>query len=282
MIVLPLKTDSCTFGNFSIFSSVANAFNDMEVELLTELAEDLAFGIETLRARAAHERKVRLLREEVERDTRKRIAAALHDGVAQSVQAVNLGLKRLRALAADGRQLDTELLNQIIGDIGNVLAELREVSHDLRPLFLERMGLIEAIRYYCGELSERTGTSIYVLAPEAPVQLGEREKEQCFLSFREALTNAVTHAKASRIDVVLETAATASLQLQIIDDGVGFDRVRTFKAPSGLGLSMISERAESIGGSARIRSAPGDGTTVTIGIPLDSHDVPESENGSRE
>ena len=111
MIALPLKTNSHTLGNFTIFSTVVNAFNDKEVELLSELAEDLAFGIETMRARAAHERKVRQLREEVESNTRKRVAAALHDGVAQSVQGVKLGLKRLRALATNGQLLSVDLFN---------------------------------------------------------------------------------------------------------------------------------------------------------------------------
>ena len=269
MIALPLKANSHAFGNFSIFSTMVNEFNDKEVELLSELAEDLAFGIETSRARAVHERKVRLLREEVERDTRKRVAAALHDGVAQSVQAVNLGLKRLRALAAEGQQGRADLLNKIIDDVRGIIDELREVSHELRPLFLERMGLIGAIRYYCSELSERTGITVHVLSQEVPVQPEERVKEQCFLIFREALTNAIKHAKASRIDVVLEAVTSESLILRIADDGVGFDSVQALSSPAGLGLSMLRERAESIGGSARILSAPGKGTTVMITVPLE-------------
>jgi signal transduction histidine kinase len=287
MIALPLKANSHAFGNFSIFSTEVNAFNDKEVALLTELAEDLAFGIGTMRSRAAHEQKVRLLREEVERDTRKRIAAVLHDGVAQSVQAVNLGLKRLRVLAAGGQQLNAGLLNQIIDDIGGIIGELREVSHELRPLFLERMGLFEAIQYYCSDLSERTGIAIHVLAQETPVQLGERVKEQCFLSFREALTNAIKHANGSRIDIVLEALASESLKLLIADDGVGFDTDRSFNSPTGLGLSMISERAKSIGGRAQILSTPGKGTTVLITVPpgpeiTPMQDTPRSGKGAAE
>ncbi len=287
MIALPLKANSHAFGNFSIFATVANAFNDKEVKLLMSLAEDLAFGIGTLRARAAHERKVRLLREEVERDTRKRVAAALHDGVAQSVQGVNLGLKRLRALAAERQEQSTVLLDRIIDDVGGIIRELREVSSELRPLFLERMGLIEAIRYYCSELSERAGIPVRVLGREVPVQLGERVKEQCFLSFREAFNNSIKHAKASRIDVILEAAAAESLNLRIADDGVGFDTVRVFNSPSGLGLSMIRERAESIGGNAQILSKPGKGTTVTITIPLEpdptsTHGGPGTDKGLAE
>jgi signal transduction histidine kinase len=92
-------------------------------------------------------------------------------------------------------------------------------------------------------------------------------REQCFLSFREALSNAIKHGKASRIDVVLRSTASDSLVLKVTDDGIGFDTERTFNAPSGLGLSMIRERAESIGGSAEIRSMPGKGTRVKITVP---------------
>jgi len=130
MIALPLKSNSHTFGYFSIFSDVENAFNEKEVELLAELAKDLSFGIETLRARSAHERRVRLLREEVERDTRRRIAASLHDGVAQTAQAVNLGLKRLRSLAAQGRELPADLFDNAIQDVGEIISELRKVSNE--------------------------------------------------------------------------------------------------------------------------------------------------------
>jgi signal transduction histidine kinase len=125
------------------------------------------------------------------------------------------------------------------------------------------------------------------LAPEVPVQLGERVKEQCFLGLREALTNAIKHAKAARIDVALEALASESLNLRIADDGVGFDTARVFDAPTGLGLSMIGERAESVGGGAQIRSTPGEGTTVTITIPLEpdlaaTQDAPGSEKGGVE
>ena len=287
MIALPLMVNSRAFGNFSIFSEEVNTFNDKEVRLLTELAEDLAFGIGTLRARAGQERKVRLLREEVERDARKRLAATLHDGVAQSVQAVNLGLKRLRALGSGGQQLNTDLLNQIIDDVGAIIGELREVSHELRPLYLEQMGLTEAIRYYSSELSERAGINIRVSAKKVAAVTDARVREQCFLSVREALTNAIKHGNASRIDVVLKSRSPDSLTLRISDDGIGFDTEQIFRKPSGLGLSMIRERAESVGGNAEIFSTRGKGTRVTIKVPIradltSTHDGPRSENPSIE
>jgi len=268
MVALPLKTDNRAFGSFSIFSADPNAFNEKEVALLEELAEDLALGIGTLRARIAHEQRVRLLREEVEQEERRRIAATIHDGVGQSMQAVNLGLKRLRALADADRSSAADLLQRIIEDVAGVITDLRDISHDLRPLFLERMGLRQAIQYHCGEMKERTDIAVHFTYDHSSSELAPRVKRQCFLCFREALSNALRHAKASRIDVTLESRPPDSLTIRIADDGVGFDPQKMSQLPSGLGLAMISERAASIGGSAAIHSLPDGGTTVTLTVPL--------------
>jgi PAS domain S-box-containing protein len=268
MITLPLKADDQTFGSFTIFSTEMKDFSEKEVVLLMKLAEDLAFGIKTARARAERKQKVRWLREEVEQEECRRIAAILHDGVGQSVQSINLGLKKFRAFGDTQLQLRYDLLNKIIDEVGDVIIDLRNISQELRPLYLERLELKDAISYHCSEQSARAGLAIYVSGHGETFLLEERVKEQCFLIFREALNNVVRHAKASRIDVTIEALMPESLSLKIDDDGVGFDSGEAFSNPSGLGLSMISERAESVGGHAEIYSTPGEGTTVTITVPL--------------
>lgn len=274
MIALPLMADEAPFGNFSLFSAEVDAFNEPEVALLSQLAQDLAWGIRTARTRAAEAQRVRQLRDEVERDAHKRIAATLHDVVGQSMQAVNLGLKRVRALAASDAQLPAELLDPLIAEVGSAIGELRAISQELRPLFLERLSLLDALRFHCSETSARAGVAIRVLADEAPFNLDKRAKEQCFLASREALSNAIRHAHANRIDVVLRIWPPGRLCLTIIDDGVGFDTQAAFERPAGLGLCMIRERAESVLGHARIRSTPGKGTRVRISVPLAKEPAP--------
>ena len=268
MIALPLRSDDHTLGDFSMYSTERAAFDEENVDLLTGLAGDLSFGIQTQRARVARAQKVRLLREEAEREEQKRLAATLHDGVGQSMQAVNLGLKRLQALASEDKQPTGELLDRLIDDVRGVIAELRTVTQELRPPFLERMGLAEAVRYWCKVLGERSGIDIHVVSNDDVVQLDERLKEQCFLILREALNNAINHAHATRIDVNLETPGTGWLKVRISDNGRGFDPGQAWEAPSGMGLSMMSERAASIGGHVEIHSASGEGTTVSTTIPL--------------
>ena len=165
MVALPLKAAGAVFGNLSIFSTEVDAFDDREAALLADLAGDLAYGIQTVRSRAAQAQKVRRLREEVEKDERKRIAATLHDVVGQSMQAVNLSLKRLRASAATGSTMPQALLDGAIAEAGTAIGQLREVSTELRPIFLERMPLVDAIRFQCSETSGRAGIEIRVRRP---------------------------------------------------------------------------------------------------------------------
>lgn len=274
MIALPLQADHGPFGNFSIFADTPDAFDAPEVALLAELAEDLAFGIQTLRARAAEGQEVRSLRNDAERDARGRLAASLHDGVGQTLQALNLGLKQAREMARRHEAVPMELLEQLVEETSDALREVRVVSCELRPPFLDRLLLLDAVRLHCSEIAQRSGSSILVHADEAPMVLEERVKEQCFLAFREALSNALRHARASRILVVLRVRPQDRLTLVVIDDGVGFDTRQTFERPSGLGLCMIRERAESVLGCACIRSTRGNGTQVRINVPLSKEPNP--------
>lgn len=274
MIALPLQAGQGPFGNFSIFADIPDAFDGPEVALLAELAEDLAFGIQTLRVRAAEAQEVRNLRNDAERDARGRLAASLHDGVGQTLQALNLGLKQARAMARRQEAVPVNLLEQLVEEIGDALREVRVVSCELRPPFLDRLPLPDAIRLHCGEIAQRSGSSIQVDVEESPIDLEDRVKEQCFLAFREALSNALRHARASRILVVLRVRPPDRLTLLVIDDGVGFNTRQNFKHPSGLGLCMIRERAESILGCAFIRSVRGSGTQVRISVPLSKEAVP--------
>jgi len=268
MIALPLEADRGPFGNFSIFADTPDAFDQPEVALLAELAEDLAFGLQTLRERAAQAQEVRALRNDAERDARGRLAASLHDGVGQTLQALTLGLKQARELAERRQPIPAEFLDRLVAEATEALREVRVVSGELRPPFLDRLPLLDAMRVHCSEMAQRSGGNIKVCADQSPFALEDRVKEQCFLAFREALSNALRHARASRILVILRVRLPDRLTLAVIDDGVGFDPRQTFEPPAGLGLLMIRERAAGVLGRARIRSARGRGTQVRICVPL--------------
>ena len=267
MIALPLSAGEHAFGNLNLFAADPNPFDPEEVRLLQDLATDLALGIVTLRTREAHKQQVRHLREQVELEERERLAATLHDGVGQSVQAVNLGLKRLRTLTDPSQTAATGLLATMIAEQATIIADLRDISHDLRPLFTRNWDLRDAIRQQCLDFSQRSTVPIELNIGERPCRLPQRIQEQCFLIFREALNNALNHAQAKRIDVTVTYRGDSTLHITITDDGIGFDPNGDFQHPSGLGLSMMAERASSIGGHTQIDSADGHGTRIILSIP---------------
>jgi len=267
MIALPLKTDGQPFGSLNLFSADRNPFDADETALLTVLAAGLSFGIETQQARQTQQQQVRRLREEVEQEERLRLVATLHDGVGQSVQAINLGLKRLRMTGNSETQLQASLLDTLIHETSEIIGEIRGISHDLRPLSSSDSDLTEAVRQHCDLLNQRSPIPISCrISPLAGV-IAARVQEQCFLVFREALGNAVKHSRATTIDISLKAHSKQAAALRINDDGIGFDPNSTFPHPAGLGLSMMAERINSVDGHIDICSTKGQGTTITITIP---------------
>jgi signal transduction histidine kinase len=247
--------------------------NSREAVLLEPFLQDFRPGIQTADTDPVALKQSRKLRDQVEKDVCRRVAAILHDVIGQSIQSVHLGLRRVRAMVEKDTLVPLDLLDQIVDDVGATIHGLRHIGCDLRPLYLEQLPFAEAIRWHCREIGSRAGIHIGVRVENAGFDPPEHIKEQCFLGFREALSNALRHANASRIDVLLNRQP-GRLRLTVVDDGSGFDLHEVLRNPNGFGLSMIRERAESVCGQARIRSSPGRGTLIQISIPLDTDCLP--------
>jgi len=188
------------------------------------------------RALAAHE------------DERKRIARELHDGLGQSLAAHKLALQ-LRGAPVD--------------DVADIITELRRVSHDLRPLSLADRGLVDAIRERARWLGERAGLTVTVAAPD-DLDLPEAIADHIYRIFQQALANAVEHGGATTVAVSI-ARGRGQATLAVEDDGRGFAEARADGA--GVGLVSMRERAELLGGTVRVTSRPGRGTTVTLEVP---------------
>jgi signal transduction histidine kinase len=229
---------------------------------------DLGSSNGTVKTGSGIAQQHRRLKDDVAQSERSRIAAILHDGVAQSLQAIYLGLKSLGVLVADRHPQSNQMLGQLIAEVGEAIDEVRAVCHELRPRILEYMALHEAVCFQCSELAKRSGIPIQCQSKLAPYALKDHVKLQCFLCFREALGNALKHADASRIEVTMTLTKPGFLSVCIVDDGKGFDPGLIIDRSVGLGLAMITERVESVGGYARIQSALAEGTQVRIMVPL--------------
>jgi signal transduction histidine kinase len=135
---------------------------------------------------------------------------------------------------------------------------------ELRPESLEEEGLVAALRKYAAAAHTRDGVAVEV-AVEGERPLPPAVEEAAYRIAREALHNVAKHAHASRARVALEFRA-GHLWLQIRDDGRGFDPSE--RARAGVGLSSMRERAEQLGGSLTLDSAPGAGTSLCAELPF--------------
>ena len=139
---------------------------------------------------------------------------------------------------------------------------------DLRPPVLDEFGLTAALRWQCSLFSKRTGIEVDLRAVDPSLKLPPEFQPTLFRIAQEALINITKHAKASRVTIELRNA-DGRIRLVVSDNGRGFEPPQSpiGKAKSGWGLTIMRERALSIGGSFHLDSAPGKGTRVVVEIP---------------
>jgi len=255
MIGLPLAAHHTVIGSLVLAqppSSVRPLSFD-EFKLMMGVAQQLGMSVENARLyqEAQHREKMlkALLHQVVgaQEAERKRIARELHDATGQSLTAMAMGLRGIENILKTN-SVSAAVLNQIeqVKSFGtNALGELRQIISDLRPSQLDDLGLVPAIRWYIQNFQERTGIeTTFNLRGEAVRLLSEYETV-LFRITQEALTNVAKHARASRVDILLEVYSD-QLKLTIQDDGKGFDldTVINESQPTGWGLMGISERTQ--------------------------------------
>ncbi len=144
------------------------------------------------------------------------------------------------------------------------LAEMRALIFELRPESLEREGLVAALTKQAAALQARYGIMVDAVLPVEPV-VPLAVKQAFYRIAQEALHNTAKHARARRVELRLNTQG-ANLELELADDGVGFDPGDSF--PGHLGLRSMQERALSVGGRLEVSSSPGGGTRILATVPL--------------
>ncbi|MEO5334415.1 MAG: PAS domain S-box protein [Magnetococcus sp. YQC-5] len=208
------------------------------------------------------------MKEEVEIRERQRLASTIHDGAIQMLQAVLLNAKSMTVDVQHKQTLQPETMHATCRDITNVIKQLRDLSTDLHPSFLDRMDLGEAIRWMCEKLAKQSKVVLRVDVDGEVGTLEEKLKRNAYFIFQEAATNAIKHAQCSQIDILLRKSSKAILYMQISDNGQGFDWEEMNKSFKGIGLSIIQERTARMNGDVEFFSTPGRGTSIIIRIPL--------------
>lgn len=244
------------------------------LEGLSLLAQDMGAWTSTTAAlRFTRRELLRLsaLHMAIQEDERRRIAADLHDGLGQSLGLVIASLENASSLLGQGEAgRAADCLARLNPRIRNTLDELRRIAMNLRPATLDSLGILATMSWHLREIEAACpGTRIERRfdVEETDVPIGLRTP--IFRILQEADSNAIKHGKADRITVRL-AKARGVLELAIEDNGKGFDPrdlAGNAKLNGGMGLQSMRERAELSCGICEIRSAPGEGTRVSVKWP---------------
>jgi two-component system, NarL family, sensor histidine kinase UhpB len=227
------------------------------------------------RAEAERSHLLRRLASAQEEEQR-RISRELHDQIGQTVTGLSLGLKALEQGLANGKngEAATEQvrwLEQLAAQIGR---DIHRTASDLRPTAIDDLGIFRAIEAYVAEWQERYGIRVDIQTFGQDNPLPADVAAVLYRLVQEGLNNVLKHAQASKVSLVLEKKSEG-LALVLEDDGIGFDPEATQRNVSGsgrapgLGLSGMKERVALLGGKIAVESAPGNGSTIFVQIPLE-------------
>lgn len=204
-------------------------------------------------------------------EERKRIARDIHDGPAQSLANVVLRLEICEKLLDENPQkgkVELENLKKLVKDS---LKGMRQLIFDLRPMTLDDLGLIPAIKRFLKDFESHFQISTNLLISGEEKRLNQKTETGLFRIIQEALNNVAKHSQARKVRVTIAINQRYVI-INITDDGKGFevDKVlsREYSSES-LGLPGIRERAELLGGKLTVKSSPGKGASITVNVPLE-------------
>src|SRR6266404_5731761 len=203
-------------------------------------------------------------RVKVQEEERRHLARELHDEIGQALSAAKINLHAAMK-ESDGAQ--SKRIRETAAILDRLLGQVRQISLDLRPSMLDDLGLVPALRSLLDEQGRRASVAVRFSAKNISESLDPEIQTTCFRIAQEAITNAVRHAAATRIDVDLGRE-NGNLRLQVRDNGRGFDAESAQPQTNGLGLIGIKERAALVDARARIISSPNKGTTVEVSLSL--------------
>jgi len=213
------------------------------------------------------------IRRRIEREAiieeRRRIARELHDGVAQSLGYLNLKTK----LVSDS--VSAQQTVQALTELGDVRKVVQDTYEDIREAIdqlsteIRNLPIIPALANFIREFGSNNGIKVQFDVPRAFPQLSPVAELQLLRITQEALTNVRRHAQATEVEVKLEHTPQ-TVEMIVKDNGQGFNLTDLEEFPPGYhGLNIIRERAEGLGGSLSISSAPGEGTAVMVSLPTE-------------
>jgi len=222
--------------------------------------EALENSRETLRNLTAHLESVR-------EDERTAVAREIHDELGQALTAIKMDLSLLKKKMPDNDVSLNMKVEDMTGLIDATMQTVKRITSALRPGLLDDLGLAAAIEWQAGEFEKRTGIECRLSIKPADLHLDEKLSTSVFRIFQETLTNIARHAAAKRVDILFRRM-DGQIKLVVRDNGCGISPDQILD-PQSFGIIGMRERAHYLGGELVITGEPGNGTTVTLSIPVE-------------
>jgi len=259
LIHLPIMVNEQAIGVFNVGFTSPDAITGDAARLFTALVQRAALSVENMEL--FEQTKELAVVEE-----RNRVARDLHDSAKQKAFAALAQLGAVNGILKRDPENVWTHLEEAENLVFEVIQELTFLIQEMYPMALKEKGLATTLREYIFEWENRNGVMINLKIQNA--RRADLEMEQAiYRMIQEALANVARHSQSDKVDVSLVYNKDA-IAVTVQDNGLGFDSKRK---PAGMGLRIIKERAESIGGQALIESEPGVGTKVMITAPLNGH-----------
>ncbi|MGE5232935.1 MAG: GAF domain-containing sensor histidine kinase [Acidobacteriota bacterium] len=261
LLAVPIVCKGPFRGNLYVTEKQgATEFSERDEEVLARLAATAAVAIDN----ADLHRRLQSL---AVAEERLRIAREMHDGMAQVLAYVNTKAQAVSELLSIGRAEEArQQLEQLAEAAREIYADTREGILSLRTPGGPDQPIAAALRLWAAQWQDQSGVSTEVLLDDQ-VRLEPAVELQLVRIAQEALSNVRKHARARRAELRLQQQSDGIL-LEIIDDGTGFDPVRTRGGQfPRFGLATMRERAESVGATLVLDTAPGRGTRVLVRVP---------------
>jgi two-component system nitrate/nitrite sensor histidine kinase NarX len=258
--IFPIRVKRELLGVINLYFSSPQRIGAEDRKLLDALGQHLGVAIENQRL-ASRDRELAVYEE------RSLLARELHDSIAQSLAFLNIQVQMLEdSLARGARGEVTEVLARIREGVRESYDDVRELLTHFRTRVKQEENIGVALKQMLDRFAAQTGLIADFADGGSGAPLPAETQLQVLHILQEALSNVRKHAGARRVSLAVNR--DAEYRFSVSDDGRGFD-VAAVAADSGshIGLRIMHERTERIGGRIEVRSQPGAGTTVTLVLP---------------
>ncbi len=282
---IPLKSKDRVLGIMNVAGSGDRSFTESDFELFNSIGFQVGLAMENSllysESRQKEELRGQLLNSLInaQEEERKRISRELHDESGQTLTAAIMNVESIEGLVPTKDPVLKEKLQGVKSLIVRTLEDIRRLTHDLRPMALDDLGLASAIRAYVKNRLEAIGIQVQFESKglNSSRRLSPAIDTALFRIVQEATNNIIKHADARKVGIYL-SIENEKIKAIVEDDGKGFEPDSVFTSGSSslsLGLLGIKERVALLGGTFEIKSRRSQGTRLVVEIPVVYQPAPQ-------